>query len=53
MLPLFAAHFCGRYRNEEFLIYDRTHKEALIWQNGEARFEPDGQVFRSSVYVRI
>ena len=40
VLPLFAAHFCGRYRNEEFLIYDRTHKEALIWQSGEARFEP-------------
>ena len=39
VLPLLAAHFCGRYRNEAFLIYDRVHKEALIWQDRTLRFE--------------
>ncbi len=35
VLPLIAAHFRVRLRNEQFLIYDRTHRQALIWQQGE------------------
>lgn len=34
VLPLLAAHFSARLRNERFLIYDRTHRQALIWQRG-------------------
>lgn len=30
VLPLLRPHFCDRYANEAFLIYDRTHKEALF-----------------------
>ncbi len=36
VLPLIAPHFCDRYPCEKFLIYDRTHGMALIWQDGEA-----------------
>jgi probable DNA metabolism protein len=34
VLPLLRAHFCTRYAGESFLIYDRTHREALLSQNG-------------------
>ena len=37
VLPLIAAHFCARLRNEAFLIYDRVHHQALLWQEGEAK----------------
>ena len=30
VLPTIAPHFCDRYRNELFLIYDKTHRSALI-----------------------
>lgn len=36
VLPLIATHFCERYPGEKFLIYDRTHGMALIYQNHEA-----------------
>ncbi len=36
VLPLIAPHFCDRYPGERFLIYDRTHGMALMYQNGEA-----------------
>ncbi len=31
VVPLLAEHFTDRFRNENFLIYDRTHKMALIY----------------------
>ena len=31
VIPLLAAHFTDRFRNENFLIYDRTHRMALIY----------------------
>ncbi len=37
VLPLIAPHFCDRYPGERFLIYDRTHGMALMYQEGEAR----------------
>ncbi len=40
VLPLMANHFIDRYRNENFLIYDETHKSALIYQNKEAEIIP-------------
>lgn len=32
VLPLLTGHFCGRYPEERFLIYDRTHGMALVYQ---------------------
>lgn len=36
VLPLLAEHFCDRFRNEEFMIYDKTHCMALIYQSQKA-----------------
>lgn len=30
VLPTIAPHFCDRFRNELFVIYDKTHRSALI-----------------------
>ena len=32
VLPLLAEHFCNRYVEENFLIYDKTHSLALIYK---------------------
>lgn len=32
VLPLLRRHFVGRYNTERFLLYDRTHKEALVYR---------------------
>ena len=40
VLPLIAQHFVDRYPNEAFIIYDRTHREALVAQRGRARIAP-------------
>ena len=42
VLPLLRSHFCARYRDEKFFIYDRTHKEALFYSNGKAVIRPLG-----------
>ena len=33
VLPLLAEHFIGRFPNENFMIYDKTYKAALIYQD--------------------
>lgn len=35
VLPLLRPHFCSRMYNETFLLYDRTHREALVHQPGK------------------
>lgn len=40
VLPVLRGHFCARYRNERFFIYDRTHKEALFYAAGKALIRP-------------
>lgn len=40
VLPLLRGHFCARYREDAFFIYDRTHKEALFCANGRAVIRP-------------
>ena len=40
VLPLLRPHFCDRYYNEAFFIYDRTHHEALLYANGRSRIVP-------------
>ena len=37
VLPLLRRHFCDRYGNESFFIYDRTHKELLIYAKNHSR----------------
>lgn len=32
VLPLLTRHFCQRYREERFFIYDKTHKMALVYK---------------------
>ena len=34
VLPLLRPHFCDRNRGERLLLYDRTHREALLCQEG-------------------
>lgn len=32
VLPLLRPHFCARYSGEKFVLYDRTHREALFYE---------------------
>lgn len=36
VLPFIKEHFCTRLANENFLIFDRTHKAALVYNKGKA-----------------
>ena len=36
VLPVLRSHFCARYMNDTFFIYDRTHKEALFYAAGKS-----------------
>lgn len=40
ILPVLRGHFCARYQNERFFIYDRTHREALFYAEGKASIVP-------------
>lgn len=40
VLPLLAPHFRGRYPHENFLIYDKTHGDALVYENGRTQIFP-------------
>lgn len=40
VLPILRRHFCARYQNEKFFIYDRTHHEALFYAAGKAVIRP-------------
>ena len=37
VLPLLAPHFCGRYPDENFLIYDKTHGDVLVYEQGKTQ----------------
>ncbi len=37
VLPLLRSHFCNRCANEAFFIYDRTHKDLLLYSGGRSR----------------
>lgn len=37
VLPYIAKHFIIRYRNEDFLIYDKTNHVALLYENRQPR----------------
>lgn len=36
VLPLISQHFCDRFRNESFMIYDKTHSMALVYRMQKA-----------------
>ena len=38
VLPYLASHFIGRFERENFMIFDKTHKAALIYENGIKQF---------------
>lgn len=40
LLPLMQPHFCSRYPEEHFLIYDATHGAALFYQPYEWKIAP-------------
>lgn len=40
VLPFLAEHFMERYGQETFLIYDRTHQAALLYERGQGRILP-------------
>ena len=40
VLPLMARHFCERYPQERFLIHDKTHAMALVYQPYQSAFIP-------------
>lgn len=35
VLPIIAPHFIARFSGEDFMIFDRTHKLALLYRDGE------------------
>ncbi len=37
VLPLLATHFVARFPNEDFMIYDRTHRAAALYEHGQGR----------------
>ena len=46
VLPLLRTHFVGRYPNEDFVIVDKTHNHALLYQNKICELMPvDGVNF--------
>lgn len=40
VLPFLAEHFVQRFSREDFLIYDRTHHAALLYERGVANILP-------------
>lgn len=40
VLPLLGAHFAGRFSGEKLVLYDHTHREALLCAGGEWAIVP-------------
>ncbi|MDL2224924.1 TIGR03915 family putative DNA repair protein [Eubacteriales bacterium OttesenSCG-928-M02] len=40
VLPFLMGHFCARYPNEAFLIYDKNHGAALLHEKGRREIFP-------------
>lgn len=40
VLPFLAGHFISRYSGEDFMIYDKTYKAALIYEKGKKQIVP-------------
>ncbi len=44
VLPILAPHFCVRFNAERFLIHDKTHGQALVYQNRRHEIFPLSQL---------
>ena len=44
VLPLLRQHFCARYRNERFFLYDRTPPGGAVLRRGPLRHPASGAV---------
>ncbi|MEF9919448.1 MAG: TIGR03915 family putative DNA repair protein, partial [Eubacterium sp.] len=44
VLPLLTDHFCDRYNGETFMIYDKTHRSALVYAPFEWKIIPVDQL---------
>jgi len=40
VLPMIVNHYCDRFPSEQFLIYDESHKYAIVYQNGKSVIVP-------------
>jgi len=40
VLPVLAGHFCARNRGQPFFLYDRTHREALLYDGAKPAIVP-------------
>ena len=40
VLPILKGHFSRRFNTEQFIIYDRTHREALVHRPGKCAIVP-------------
>jgi len=40
VLPMIIDHYCDRFPDEQFLIYDETHKYAIVHLNGDSAIIP-------------
>ena len=53
VLPLISQHFIDRYPNEAFIIFDRTHREALVAQQGRGRIAPLESLDLAKTYIKL
>ncbi|ULQ60452.1 TIGR03915 family putative DNA repair protein [Brucepastera parasyntrophica] len=44
VLPFIAEHFILRYREESFIIFDKTHSVALLYRNGKSEILWDSTI---------
>ena len=49
VLPYLAKHFSLRYPNESFLLYDKTHRLALIHREGQTEILPIDELHLEAV----
>ena len=43
ILPLLRGHFCARFPEENFMIYDAVHQAVLLYQNHKAQLHGAGR----------
>ncbi len=46
ILPLLRGHFCGRFPEEDFMIYDAVHQAVLLYQDHAAEAPRAGRTAR-------
>ena len=52
VLPLLANHFCSRMAGESFFLYDRTHRELLLYTRGQRRIVPVESLLQRQAFQR-